>query len=185
MRISYNAPFVLTFTLVCVGIRFLGDAFTNTFFTVGGTMNMANPLDYFRLVSHAAGHGNWDHLIGNFSLILIIGPALEEKYGTGQLAIMSLVTALVTGVLNILFLDTGLLGASGLVFMMILLASFANFKSGTIPLTFILVLVFYLGNEVYNTFKNDNISHFAHILGGLAGSVFGFGGNSKEAITNK
>ncbi len=176
MRITYNAPFTLSLTLICTIIQILGQSITNTFFVVGGTMNLANPLDYFRLISHPLGHSGWEHLLGNFSLILILGPILEEKYGSKPIAYMSLVTALVTGILNVALFDTGLLGASGLVFMMILLASFTNFRSGTIPLTFILVLVFYLGKELYSVFKNDSISQFAHILGGLAGSVFGFGG---------
>ena len=70
--------------------------------------------------------------------------------------------------------------------MMILLSSFTNFRAGTIPLTFILVLLFYVGNEVYSAFKSDQISQFAHIFGGLAGSVFGFGGgkNSSEGYVS-
>ncbi len=184
MRITYNAPFVLSLTIICTIIRFLGDGITGMFFTVGGSMNIVNPLDYFRLFSHALGHGDWNHLIGNFSFILILGPLLEEKYGTKGLLVMSFITAFVTGVLNIMFFDTGLLGASGLVFMMILLASFTNFKAGTIPLTFIFVVLLYIGNEVYNAFKSDNISQFAHLFGGLAGSVFGFGGGKNKSITN-
>lgn len=176
MRITYNAPFTLTLTLVCTTIRFLGNSITDTLFTVSGSMNFYNPIDYFRLFSHALGHGDWAHLIGNISLILILGPLLEEKYGSKELMYMSFITAFVTGILNILFFDTGLLGASGLVFMMILLSSFTNFRSGTIPLTFILVLLFYVGNEVYQAFQSDNISQFAHIFGGLAGSIFGFRG---------
>jgi membrane associated rhomboid family serine protease len=179
MRITYNAPFTLTLTLVCTAIRLLGDTVTSNFFTVGGFMNFYNPIDYFRLFSHAIGHGSWSHLVGNLSLILILGPLLEEKYGSKELMYMSFVTAFVTGILNIFFFDTGLLGASGLVFMMILLSSFTNFRTGTIPLTFILVLLFYVGNEVYNAFKSDDISQFAHIFGGLAGSVFGFGGGKE------
>ena len=184
MRITYNAPFTLTLTAICAGVRLMGDTFTKSYFVVGNTMNLSNPVDYFRLVSHSMGHADWSHFIGNFSLILILGPILEEKYGTKSLIFMSAVTAMVTGILNILFLNTGLLGASGLVFMMILLSSFANFKAGSIPLTFILVLVFYLGNEVYDAFKADNISHFGHILGGLAGSVFGFGGGKEVTVKN-
>jgi membrane associated rhomboid family serine protease len=66
------------------------------------------------------------------------------------------------------------LGASGIVFMMILLASFTNFRKGEIPLTFILVLIFYVGNEVMSAFRNDGVARFAHILGGFCGSIFGF-----------
>jgi membrane associated rhomboid family serine protease len=58
--------------------------------------------------------------------------------------------------------------------MMILLASFTNFTAGEIPLTFILVLVLYLGREIFNSFNSNNISEFAHIVGGFVGSLFGF-----------
>ncbi|KOY86337.1 hypothetical protein AD998_09435 [bacterium 336/3] len=174
MKITYNAPFTLTFALVATIIRVLGDDVTKGFFAVGNTMDVSNPIDYFRLFSHAIGHANWDHLFGNFSLILIIGPILEEKYGTKLLLLMSFVTALITGILNVTFMSNGLYGASGIVFMMILLASFTNMKAKVIPLTFILVLVLYIGREVWNSFGENHVSQFAHIFGGLCGSIFGF-----------
>jgi membrane associated rhomboid family serine protease len=174
MKITYNAPFTLTFALIATIVHFLGEGFTRNFFTVGTTMDFGNPLDYFRLFSHAMGHGSWDHLFGNFSLILILGPILEEKYGTKLMVLMSFITALLTGILNVAFLDTGLLGASGVVFMMILLSSFTNMKAKVIPLTFILVLVLFIGKEILNSFEQNNVSQFAHIFGGLCGSVFGF-----------
>ena len=90
------------------------------------------------------------------------------------MAIMTLITAFVTGILNVLLFQTGLMGASGIVFMMILLSSFTNFNKGEIPLTFILVLVLYLGKEVFNAFRDNNISEFGHIIGGLCGSIFGY-----------
>jgi membrane associated rhomboid family serine protease len=108
----------------------------------------------------------------------LIGPILEEVYGSGALLIMILITAFVTGVLNVLFFSSGLLGASGVVFMMILLASFTNFSRGEVPLTFILVLILFLGRELFDSFggeaANGNISKFAHIVGGFIGSLFGF-----------
>jgi len=186
MKITYNAPFTLTFALVATIIHFLGEGFTKTFFLVQPTMDFSNPLDYFRLFSHAAGHGSWDHLFGNFSLILILGPILEEKYGTKALLVMSFITALFTGIFNVMFLSTGLLGASGIVFMMILLSSFTNMKAKTIPLTFILVMVLFVGKEILNSFdpQHAQTSQFAHILGGIFGAVFGFfTGNLSEKNT--
>jgi membrane associated rhomboid family serine protease len=120
------------------------------------------------------GHANWTHLVSNFSVILLIGPILEEIYGSLALLLMILITALVTGVLNILFFPSNLLGASGVVFMMILLASFTNFSKGEIPLTFILILALYLGRELFTSFQDNRISEFAHIAGGFCGSLFGF-----------
>jgi membrane associated rhomboid family serine protease len=99
---------------------------------------------------------------------------LEAIYGSWSLWFMILVTALVTGFLNILFFPTALLGASGVVFMMILLSSFTNFTKGEVPLTFILILALYLGREVINSFSSNDVSEFAHVAGGFCGSLFGF-----------
>jgi hypothetical protein len=99
---------------------------------------------------------------------------LEENYGSDELLIMIVITALVTGVLNVLLFNSALLGASGVVFMMILLSSFTNFSKGEIPLTFILVLILYMGVQLFSSISSDNISQFAHIIGGLCGSFFGF-----------
>ncbi|MBY0424341.1 MAG: rhomboid family intramembrane serine protease, partial [Cytophagales bacterium] len=77
-------------------------------------------------------------------------------------------------IINVNFSSNGLLGASGIVFMMILLASFGNMRSGKIPLTFLMVLVLYIGQEFFALGKNDQVAHYAHIIGGLCGGVFGF-----------
>jgi membrane associated rhomboid family serine protease len=106
---------------------------------------------------------------------------LEMRYGSKDMILMMATTALTTGLLNVVFFSTGLLGASGIVFMMILLASFTNFKKGEIPLTFILVLFLYLGQQLLEAFQNDNISQFAHIAGGVLGSLFGFLGRGESS----
>jgi membrane associated rhomboid family serine protease len=188
MKLTYNAPFILSYTLLCALIRGLGDVIPGFMgiFTVGIQIDFGNPIDYFRLFSHAMGHADWEHFFGNFSFILIIGPILEEKYGSKKLLLMAFITALVTGMLNVMFFSTALLGASGVLFMLILLASFTNMKKGVVPLTFVLVLVVYLGGEVYNAFSNDNVSQFAHIIGGVFGGIFGFVmGTEPPASTTK
>nr|WP_054847094.1 rhomboid family intramembrane serine protease [Acetivibrio straminisolvens] len=147
----------------------------------------SSPLNiffYFRLFGHILGHANWEHYMNNFLLILLLGPMLEEKYGSKRIAFMIAVTAVVTGLVNILlFPNTALLGASGVVFMFILLSSFVNFEKGRIPITFILVVVIYLGGEVMNgIFAKDNISQLAHLVGGVCGSVFGFKWGEKTSL---
>ncbi len=178
MRIDYNSPVILTYTLMAVVVMAIssitGGLTTAGFFTVQPGMSMISPITYFRLVSHIVGHANWGHLAGNFSLILLIGPLLEEKYGSALMLFMILVTAFVTGVLNVVFFNTGLYGASGIVFMLILLSSLSRVKSGHIPLTFILVVVLFLGKEIMDSLRPDGVSQFAHIAGGICGSVFGF-----------
>ena len=180
MRVKYNAPTVLTFTFISAGVFVLSltlfPSLTENWFTVHGRggFSAGSFQSWVTLLTHVIGHKNGDHLISNFAYILLIGPILEEHYGSVSLLIMMAITALVTGVLNILFFSTGLLGASGVVFMMILLASFTNFSEGEIPFTFILILILYIGRELYNSFSDNNISQFAHIVGGFCGSIFGF-----------
>ena len=180
MRIKYNAPVTLSFaisaTAVMVLAQLLGSDVVSRLFTVPGSSQGLRliSLDVFRLVSHVIGHSGWVHLMGNFTFILLIGPILEEKYGSGPILIMMLITAFATGVLNVLFFPTGLLGASGIVFMLILLISFTNIKAGEIPLTFIFVVLLFLTKEVISAFEHNNISEFAHIVGGICGALFGF-----------
>jgi membrane associated rhomboid family serine protease len=176
MRIRYNAPVILTFTLLSTAVLVVNQifgGFTEAFFVSYPTFS-GSALDFLRLFTHVIGHQNWLHLISNFSFILLIGPVLEEKYRSGPLLLMVLVTALVTGILNILFFSTGLMGASGVVFMLILLSSFTNIRSGEIPLTFVLIVVLFLAKEFIDAFAQDNVSQFAHIIGGICGGMFGF-----------
>lgn len=180
MRIKYNAPTTLTYVILCSLVVFLdGSALhglTRAFFTVPDALSfdLLDPLDYLRLFTHIIGHADWNHLINNFAYILLLGPMLEENYGSLTMALMIAVTGFVTGVLNACFFPHPLLGASGVVFMMILLASFTNHGKDDVPLTFILIVILYLGKEILNAFKGDDISQFAHLAGGLCGSLFGF-----------
>jgi membrane associated rhomboid family serine protease len=178
LKPSYNSPVILTFALaacaVMIGNNLSRGRLTPAFFAVYPGFDLTDPLWYFRLVSHVLGHKNWSHLVANFSVILLVGPALEEKYGSVKLIKMMLITALATGLLNAAFFSTGLLGASGLAFMMILLGSITNHKEGELPLTFVLVVILFLAKEVVQAFSQDDISQFAHIMGGICGGLFGF-----------
>lgn len=178
IKITYNAPFVLTYSLICLVVLLISGLTdgksTIHIFSVHGSDSFTNPLAYPRMVGHAMGHVSFSHLLGNLTIILLIGPILEEKYGTRNLAIMAVITAAITGVLHMVFFDGMLLGASGIAFMFIVLSSLVNVKRKTVPLTFILVCIIFLGNEFALSFEEDSVSQFAHILGGICGSVFGF-----------
>ena len=181
MRIRYNAPVTLTFalipTLILAADQILNADIIPTLFVMPpkAYFSLSSPADWVRLFTHIAGHGNWAHLLGNFAFILLLGPILEEKYGSISVLVMMLITSLVTGLLNGFFSDAALLGASGVVFMMILLVSFTNIKNGDVPLTFILVVALYLVKEIISAFNTgDQIAQFAHIAGGVCGSLFGF-----------
>lgn len=177
--IRFNAPVILTFALLSLLALLLGNwtngAATHQYFSVYRS-SLSDPLTYVRFIGHVLGHADYEHYMGNMLLLLLVGPGLEEKYGSGTMVWMILVTALVTGLVHFVFFPgSALLGASGVVFMMIVLSSFTAMRRGEIPITLILVVIFYLGGEIMDgLFKKDNISQITHIVGGLCGLIFGF-----------
>ncbi len=193
-HVTYNAPVTLTFAILCVAILLLNDfllgkhlipaLFTapgriGTKITVNDTVqiigfNYKSVTDYLRLFLHVLGHSDWNHLLGNFAFLLLLGPLMEERYGSKMVLLMFTVTAFVTGVINVCLIPRPLLGASGIVFMLIILASITTLDKNEIPLSFIFVVAIYLGRELINGPKTENISTVAHIAGGLCGSMFGF-----------
>lgn len=179
IRLSFNSPVILGFTLTCFIVLILdkvtGSASTRAFFSVYRS-SLASPFTYIRFFGHVLGHASWDHFFGNIMMLLVVGPLLEEKYGSANILFVILATALVTGVINFIFFPhVQLLGASGVVFAFILLASLTSIEEEKIPLTFILVALIYIGQQVYDgLFIRDNVSNLTHILGGIVGSSLGY-----------
>ena len=101
---------------------------------------------------------------------------LEEKYGSIAILKMMLMTSLVSSLIVLLFSNKGALGASDITFMMIVLSSVVNIQGGKIPITLVLIVLFYVADEVVKQILhlNDNISHLAHLAGALCGFIFGF-----------
>ena len=144
--------------------------------------SLKNPMTYIRFITHVFGHSGWGHFIENASYLLLLGPMLEEKYGSDRIIIVIAITALATGLINYIFFgNVALCGASGVVFAFIVLASFTGFKAGEIPLTFILVVIIFIGQQVYEGIAiQDNISNMAHIVGGIIGACVGYGLNKEK-----
>lgn len=183
IKITLNAPVVIGFVSICFLVTFLNmitGGKSNTLLFMTYRSSFSSPMTYIRLLTHVVGHVNWEHLIGNMSYILLLGPMLEEKYRSKGLLLAILVTAITTGVLNfLLFPNAALCGASGVVFAFIVMSSFTGFKNREIPVTFLLVAVFFLGQQVIEgVFVTDNVSNMAHIVGGILGGILGY-------ITNK
>ena len=142
--IRFNAPVVLLFALLSLLVLLLdgwtGGVSTTRFFCVYRS-SLADPLTYVRFFGHVLGHSGYSHYMNNMLLLLLVGPGLEEKYGSRNLLMTILATALVTGLVQFIFFPgTALLGASGVVFMMIVLNSFTEMRRGGIPLTMLLVV---------------------------------------------
>lgn len=177
-KIQYNSPVILTFTLISFAVLLLG-IFTGGKSTVlcfsVYRSSLTDPLTYVRFFGHVLGHADYNHFISNMTLFLVLGPPLEEHYGSKPLLLTILATALISGLVQFIFFPgTALLGASGIVFMLIILSSLSGGSKGRIPLTLILVYVIYIGGEIANgILQADNISQLTHIIGGTCGGVFG------------
>ena len=185
LKITFNAPVVL-------GIAGISFAATLLGYITGGLSDrlvfstyrasVLSPLTWVRAFAHIFGHAGWAHFAGNMGYLLLLGPMLEEKYGSKTLTGVVAITAFATSLANyVLAPHSALCGASGVIFAFILLSSFTSFREGEIPLTFILVAVFFIGQQVVEGITvRDSISNMAHIVGGIVGSILGYGFNVKS-----
>ena len=178
-RLAFNSPAVLGFAGVCLlamVLNLLTDGASNRALFSVYRAPLTNPLTWLRMVCHVFGHADWNHLLNNMMYVLLVGPMLEEKYGSVNLMLVMLATALLTGLANFIFFPgTMLLGASGIVFALILLSSISRTEGGAIPVTFILVAILYIGQQVWQAITvRDNVSYMAHIAGGAVGAGLGF-----------
>ena len=182
--VEFSSPITLGFAFLALAATLLGaltgNASTRLFFSVYRSP-MMSLFFWPRLLLHVLGHADLAHFAGNISLILVLGPIVEKHYGSRRLLSMMALTALVTAALYLLISPHGaILGASGIVFMLILLSAASGRTTGRIPLTLLLVAVIYLGQEVYGIlFVKDNISQLSHIVGGLCGIGLGLYYNKK------
>jgi GlpG protein len=178
MKITFHSKGTLYLSLLCVLGGFVVMTMSKTsvsqLFMLNGDAQFDNWMWYVSLLTYVFGHSSIEHLLGNMSLLLILGPIIELKYGTQRFVMMSIITAIVTGVLHTLLWDNHLLGFSGLVFMYIVLSTLLNIRNREIPFTFILVVVLYFGMEILSSLKETQISHFAHLFGGAMGAFWGF-----------
>ena len=140
-----------------------------------GRGSIFNIMTYISIITHIFCHNNYTHFRNNFLYILLIGPMIEEKYGSINLIKMIIITSIITALVNIIISKKNIMGASGIVYMLILLSSLVNIETGKIPITLVLIFFFYIVTEIKDgLFKRDNISHLSHIVGAIAGFIFGY-----------
>ena len=133
-KITFNAPVVLSIVAISIVATILslvsGGAIGELLFMTYHS-SLLSPMTWVRAFTHIFGHADFAHLFGNMSYLLLLGPMLEEKYGSGTLAVIVAITAFATSLVNYIFFPSvALCGASGVVFAFILLTSFTSFKSG-------------------------------------------------------
>src|SRR5688572_988724 len=109
MKLKFNSPVVLAFSLICVAVFLLDKILLGQlipYFALGH-VSISNPVSLVTLFTHVIGHASLEHLIGNLTFILLLGPIIEEKFGHNRTLFMMVMTALITGILNMLFFHTG------------------------------------------------------------------------------
>ena len=201
IRIVYTAPLSACFVLACTAVlilsRFTGDALISAFFSAPArqgspsAFNPVSPLHYLRLFIHIFGHKDALSFGANAALILLLGPRLEERYGDAILSLMMGAAAFVSGICSAAFSPSVLYGSDGIVFLMIILYTFAYAKKEGIFFTNILLFVLYLFGKLFPLFGisaaangtpavlpgEENaalIAAIAPLAGGLCGSLFAF-----------
>lgn len=178
LKIQYDSPVVLTFALISLAALLINgwtDGWSNTALFSVYRSSLADPLTYVRMLCHVLGHADFTHFVSNICLFLVLGPIVERHYGSINLLVSIIITSLVSGIVHFVFFPgASLLGASGIVFMLIFLASVSGFKKGTVPVSLILVAILYLGQEIYAmVYLKDSISQLTHIIGGVCGIICG------------
>ncbi len=181
LKLSYDAPVTITFIIVCV-ILFLLNTYVIKNGAIGKVLSsptstsgslpfiVSQPLSYIRLFLYIFGSENTLFLFSNLYLILMLCPAMEERYGSVIIGIMIFVSALFSGVLNACFSSKSLIGALPVACMMLFLNVFNSFLKKKIPLSFVFMMVLFVSLEAY---CGVNAIHFIIcVAGGLCGSLF-------------
>ena len=87
-KISFNAPVVLSFVIICFVVTTIGNlngGRIREFLFMAYHSPLTDPFTFVRLFTHVFGHADWQHFVGNISYLLLLGPMLEEKYGSKNL----------------------------------------------------------------------------------------------------
>ncbi len=178
ITLKYNAPVTLTFallSLLALALNELTDGWTTQNLFCFYKSALSDYLTYPRAVLHVLGNTSLTTCTGNIIVMLVVGPAAEERFGSAKVFFAVLLTALAgAAIMWFLFPDATIMGASGVLFMMMVLASFACARSGEIPITLLLVLVLFLGSEVLRAVTGSaGLQELTHIAGGGVGILLG------------
>ncbi len=179
LTVDYDAPVILTMTILSLIVLLLDSLLAgapNALLFSTYKTSLSDPLFYVRLITHIIGHADFAHFFSNMSLLLIIAPTVERRYGSLDIFFAVIFTAAAEGIIHCIFFPTtALLGASGIVFMFIFLAAAENIGDGKLSLTFVFVALIYFGREIYNGIAvADSISQLCHITGGVCGIIVGY-----------
>lgn len=196
LKLTYDAPVTLTFSLICIGI-YLIDTFLCKSYLATNILSSPTTatgelpflftdfLSYPRLFLYIFSSKSISLLLANLIFILLLGPMMEERYGSIVIGIMIFVSALFAGVLNACFCKESLQGTAPIVFMMIFLSLFMAFSKRKFPLSFIVVFGTFIAFEFIQHGASGFVGVIVNIAGGLCGSLFAFLTSPKARAESK
>jgi membrane associated rhomboid family serine protease len=177
-RVTVEAPVIILFCFICVLVHVIQQTIwpdLNRLLAVQDRFDPTNPLQFSSLFTHVIAHdGTLDHIKGNMVHLLLVGPSAEHVYGSPTMLLVIGLVAVTSAWAHILLGSayTHQLGASGVVFAVILLNSLVAAVSGTIPLSFLLTASIWCLDELIRfVWKTDNVSHHAHLTGAIVGTA--------------
>lgn len=191
LKFIFDSPVVLVFSVVSAVI-FISDLIlklnlSEKIFECPGAKSVPafdfkSALSYVNLVIYPFGGENSTSFFLNIGFILLLGPVLEERYGSIMLALMIFITSLVGGVLTACVSTFGISGCGGIVFMMIILSVLSVFIKKQLPVSWIFIFALYLAFSLFSgkkisgfmPFMQNNVPVFIQLASGICGSLFGF-----------
>jgi GlpG protein len=179
--VSFDSSFTLCLILVSFIVTLIQETFVPGFAHIFATHNKWD----IGIVLHIFGHSSWSHFLGNVVYIAMLGPSVEETFGSIPLMIMTLLSAVFIGIVSVIFKNP-CYGLSSIAYMWVILNTFQINNSKKIPLTSIILLVIFVLPEVIAMFvKSDNIGHQNHVLGAIFGLVFGIAAKAIYSTKNE
>lgn len=192
-KLTFDFPVTVTFVIVAV-VMFLLDTFAfkgkmfSTILICHGSkqaivpFNFKSPADFTGLFFFIFGNSGWEMLFANLIAILLLGQILEERYGSVMLGLMMFISTMISGVLTACISTVPLTGAGCIIFMMAVLVSLTGLTKKRIPLSCLLVFVFFLAFEIFRNTKGaegtdimqKTCGVLIEMIGGICGSIFGF-----------
>lgn len=185
LKFHYDSPVMLTFALITL-LVFILDAFAFkgklkeiwlvTPTAAGGQFpfSFSDFPSILRLFIHVFGYSQNEVLICNLIFILLLGPQMEERYGSVIIGIMIFVSSLFSAVLNACFCKNAVCGAEPVVFMLILLWTMMQLSRSKISASAIAVIALFIAMLVFRKNPNGVVGVAVIAAGGLCGSLFAF-----------
>lgn len=196
LKFSYDAPVTITMALLLL-VLFMIDSliikspviakFLMAPTTASGTVPFAfsSPKALLGVLLHIFSYTDLSQLLCDVVFLLLLGPFMEERYGSVIIGIMIFVASLFSGVLNACFCKAPVSGAACVVFMLILLDFLMSLSKKKIAAASLFALIIFVVRLATAKSENGFVDVVIVMAGGLCGSLFAFIASPKARQTRK